>query len=70
MAVEMCEDCTAQVGGGRHKEPHPNLERVGKKREFTAYGNRADEQDYVCKRCGQGWMHETGNSGYGWMKDA
>lgn len=65
--VDMCDDCAAQKGKGRHGEPHPNLERVGKRREAAFGGMRADEQDYRCTACGQQWMHETGNHGVGWM---
>jgi transposase-like protein len=43
---------------------------VGARREAAFGGMRADEQDYECTVCGQRWMHETGNSGCGWMLDS
>lgn len=68
MTDDMCSGCQALVGKGRHTSPHVKLRTVGPLREISAYGNRADEQDYRCEDCGTEWMHETGNAGYGWIR--
>ena len=67
--MAMCEACTALEGGDRRTPPpHSDLVRVGDLREMTNGPLRADEQDYECKACGTKWMHETGNSGFGWVE--
>lgn len=63
----MCQDCAGLVGASRHTEPHAHLALDRPEQEFAAYGMRADEQKYTCTTCGQRWMNETGNSGYGWI---
>lgn len=67
----MCDACWALKAtgtGGRHTSPHSALEPVGNVREVAGMGMRADEQDYRCTTCGKTWMHETGNSGMGWVE--
>ena len=61
-----CSDCEALRGAGRKTPPHPNLKKTGEFRQIGG-SSQANEQDYVCIVCGTNWMHETGNSGYGWM---
>ena len=66
----MCDDCWKLVDAGpagRSIPPHARLEPVGDFRRFGA-GMVADEQDYRCAACGKEWMHETGNSGMGWVE--
>ncbi len=63
---EMCADCATLVGGGRNTRPHHALEAVGKRRETGFGGMVCDQQDYRCTQCGTEWMHESGNSGFGW----
>lgn len=70
-SAEMCDDCASlhEIGPrGRHTPPHPALEAVGTRREMSNGSLRADEQDYRCTACGRQWMHETGNSGQGWLE--
>lgn len=70
-SADMCDDCAAlhEIGvRGRHTPPHPALEAVGPRREMSNGSLRADEQDYRCAACGRQWMHETGNSGQGWLE--
>lgn len=67
----MCDDCWRLVDTGtkgRNVPPHARLERVGDFRQFGGSGMVADEQDYRCTACGKEWMHETGNSGMGWVE--
>lgn len=67
----MCDDCWKLVDTGtkgRNVPPHARLERVGNFRQFGGSGMVADEQDYHCTACGKDWMHETGNSGMGWVE--
>jgi hypothetical protein len=67
----MCDDCWKLVDTGtkgRNVPPHARLERVGDFRQFGGSGMVADEQDYRCTACGKDWMHETGNSGMGWVE--
>lgn len=67
----MCDDCWKLVDTGtkgRNVPPHARLERVGGFRQFGGSGMVADEQDYRCTACGKEWMHETGNSGMGWVE--
>jgi hypothetical protein len=63
----MCQDCAGLVGGGRHTGPHAHLALDGPQQEVAADGMSANEQKYTCTACGQRWLHETGNSAYGWM---
>jgi len=64
---EMCTDCKSQLSAGRHPSPHRNLKKSGPIREFRVGGLRGDEEDFVCVVCGQQWMYEDGNGGFGWM---
>lgn len=69
----MCDDCWKLVDtgpAGRSIRPHARLEPVGDSRHFGGAGRVADEQDYRCTACGKEWMHETGNSGMGWVETA
>lgn len=71
VSADMCDDCLAlhELGvRGRHTPPHLALEAVGPRREMSNGNLRADEQDYRCTACGRQWMHETGNSGQGWLE--
>lgn len=66
----MCDDCWKLVDtgpAGRKITPHARLEPVGDIRHFGG-SMVADEQDYRCAECGKEWMHETGNSGMGWVE--
>jgi DNA-binding XRE family transcriptional regulator len=65
--LEMCDACQRLNGAGRRTAPHGALVPEGPPRERVHQGARADEQDYRCSVCGQRWMHEAGNSGYGWI---
>lgn len=65
-----CSECLSlrERSEDRRAPGHPNLKPVGDFREIVSpYGWRADEQDYICSACGQCWMYETGNYGYGWV---
>jgi len=64
---EMCQDCAGLVGADSAMAPHENLVADDTKHEFEGYGVQFDEQAYVCTVCGQGWIHETDNAGYGWI---
>jgi hypothetical protein len=69
----MCDDCWKLVDTGptgRNIPPHGRLQRVGDLRQFGGAGGVSDEQDYKCSSCGKEWMHETGNSGMGWVETA
>lgn len=67
--MAMCADCEDLTATSTRKTPpHPTLVADGPLREFTNGGLRADEQDYHCTACGTNWMHETGNSGQGWIQ--
>ena len=63
---EMCQDCVTLVGAGSRADPHSNLVSDLPEREPAADGTGADEQHYVCTKCGQQWIQETDNSGHGW----
>ena len=64
---EMCQDCAGLVGAGSATAPHETLVADDTKQEFEGYGVQVDEQAYVCTVCGQRWIHETGDAGYGWI---
>jgi len=67
-AMAMCEACAALERGDSRGTGHPDLAKVGDLRPMANGGFRADEQDYECRACGTKWMHETGNSGFGWVE--
>lgn len=64
---EMCAKCQALVGSNKYRAAHSSLSQDGETKIFNAMGFRADETPYVCRDCGQRWIHEVGNSGYGWV---
>lgn len=66
--MTMCEACKTLQDSNRRGPAHSDLVKIGNLREMTNGGLRADEQDYQCKACGTMWMHETGNSGFGWVE--
>ncbi|GAB2664419.1 hypothetical protein GCM10009743_45680 [Kribbella swartbergensis] len=68
--MDMCDACRTLKTAGRRTPPHSALVAVGPVRSCSVMGMRADEQDYRCNACGQRWMHETGNSGYGWIAES
>ncbi len=63
--MAMCEACKSQRGDKR--TPHEDLIPDGPERGCSSAMGSCYEQDYVCRKCGSKFMHETGNSGYGWI---
>jgi hypothetical protein len=70
MDNNMCKDCKhLSEEGSRRTLPHKNLGTDPKrqsKRIKSAMGS-ADEDYYICRKCGKEWLHETGNMGMGWV---
>lgn len=62
-----CEPCKKLVGGGRRTDPHPDL-IVTNSRKAPSMLGASDEVFYVCRVCGQDWLHETGRTGMGWVE--
>jgi len=63
-----CEACEKQPKG-RRDAPLPCMKIDASKPAVSArfHGRGTDDTHYVCRECGQEWMHEAGRDGYGWL---